>query len=126
MPSFVIDPTLPANTEAIGGGLGASRIRNQAATQLELFGFSGGVAETFASAPFGIDLNGLVTVQANLQSNLGIATKQYVDAAISTFPICSISNGGSGSAFTGTLVPGIGAYILLSAYRVQWTKASQG
>ena len=91
---------------------------------LNLFGFSGAAPVTFANAPFGIDTNNLVTVQANPISELGIATKQYADAASS--PTCSITNGGSGSAFSGTLSPAITAYVALAQYRVLWTQASQG
>jgi hypothetical protein len=121
---FTVDPTLPANTEAIGGGLGASRIRNITSWLLQMFGYSGSTAQTIISPPFGFDINNLVTVQSNPISPTGIATKQYVDAAGST--VATISNGGSGSAFTGTLVPAITAYALLAGYAVKWTQASQG
>lgn len=121
---FTVDPTLPANTEAIGGGLGASRIRNITSWLLQMFGYSGATAQTIISPPFGIDINNLVTVQSNPISPTGIATKQYVDAAGST--VATISNGGSGDAFTGTLVPAIAAYVPLASYIVKWTQASQG
>ena len=39
---------------------------------------------------------------------------------------CVITNGGSGAAFTGALLPVITAYLVGQDYRVKWTQASQG
>lgn len=85
--SFTIDPTIPANTEAIGGGLGASRIRNLAALQLQIFGYAGTAPITFTQAPFGIDANNLPTVPGAPLSSNGIANKTYVDTSIANIPV---------------------------------------
>ena len=75
-----IDPTIPANEENIGGGLGASRIRNLAAATQQMFGGAGTAPITYNIDPFIVDpLTGLSTIPGDPTANLGIASKQYVD-----------------------------------------------
>jgi len=76
---IVIDPTVPANTEA--EALGAARMRAISAALQQMFGGQGTTALAFTTPPFGIDTtSGLATVPGNPTNPLGIATKQYVDA----------------------------------------------
>src|SRR6185437_8673593 len=87
--SFSIDPTLPASGENIGGGLGASRIRNVASWLLQMFDFSGSIAETI-TPPFSMDNNGNVRVLQTLvvptpTTSGQAANKGYVDGASSSF-----------------------------------------
>ena len=119
--AFTPDPTTPANSAAVSGG--AQAIRNVTGWLLQLFGYSGTVAETFANNPFGIDANNLVTVQANPLSALGIATKQYVDSATAPNGTLVFS---SGSAWNCTLSPAIASYVARAQYTVNWPSASVG
>jgi hypothetical protein len=119
--SFSPDPTTPANSAAVSGG--AQAIRNVTGWLLQLFGYSGTVAETFANNPFGIDASNLVTVQANPVSSLGIATKQYVDSATAPNGTLVFS---SGSAWNCTLSPAIASYVARAQYTVNWPSASVG
>lgn len=96
MPPITIDPTVPQGSEA--ETLGASRIRNIATWLQQMFGGAGSTALTYALAPFTVDqVTGLVTVQGNPTTGLGIATKQYADQAGAGLPIVLT---GSGSFFT--------------------------
>jgi len=117
-----IDPTVPQNTE--NEGLGASRIRNLAGWVNALFGQSSTAAFSYPNQVFNLDSAGLPQVLANPTTALGVVPKQYVDAT--STPTATITNGGSGNAFTGTLSPAITSYVTGSLYRLTWTQASQG
>src|SRR5665213_4135053 len=99
MASFTVDPSVPQNTE--NESLGASRIRNLAGWLNAMFGQSTTAAFAYLQQPFNLDTAGLPQVLANPTTPLGIASKQYVDG--STGKSGTITNGGAGSAFTGTL-----------------------
>lgn len=85
MAAVTLDPTLPPDSET--PRLGAQRIRNLTAEVLELFGFTGTVPETVSGPPFSMDASGNITLNGQpLTVNdpttaLGVANKEYVDAA---------------------------------------------
>ena len=126
MPTTItVDPTVPQASES--PRLGYLRIQGVAAWLLQLFGFSGTAATTFANAPFGIDANNLVTVEADPQSALGIATKEYVDGGHPgpgglTNGIITVTNGGSGASYTGTTLPSFVSYPLGPIFQLLFTQ----
>src|SRR5208282_5818392 len=101
--SFLVDPTVPTPEEP--ESLGPSRIQALAAAILQLFGLSPSSSFTFPQSPFSLDPAGLPEVPSNPVDPLGIATKQYVDAAVvgSTLPRGPLLGGPT--AYTALLNP---------------------
>ena len=87
--SFTLDPTQPLNAQSPRQG--ALRIRELTARVLQVLGFDGLTDKTLTLPPFkSVDLaTGLAEVQADPTVALGIATKQYVDAASGVSGIAS-------------------------------------
>src|ERR1019366_4052937 len=80
------------------------------------------------NAPFGIDANNLVVVEADPVSALGIATKEYVDEGHAgpsgpTNGIIPVSNSGAGSAYSGTTMPAFSSYPIGPIFLLQFTQA---
>ena len=122
MASVTVDPTVPQNIE--NESLGASRIRNLAGWVNALFSQSTSAPYTYVQAPFSIDATNLPTVVSNAVSPLGIVALQQLNSAVAASGV--ITNGGSGSAFAGSVIPSITSYLKFAVYLLQWTQASQG
>lgn len=84
--AVTVDPTVPADSEALN--LGASRIRNLSNALIQLFGEPAGSPFTWGTIPFvtdgagNITFPGNVNLAANPVTGLQAATKQYVDASV--------------------------------------------
>lgn len=128
-----LNPTVPPD---VGGliSLGPSQIRAIAQYIADVFGCPVSPTATTGQA-LSITAAGVVTiiqpgatVAANPTTNLGIATKQYVDAANASaaLPYASITNGGSGNAYTGTLSPAIASYVVGALYVVVPVQTNTG
>ena len=105
--SIDINPGNPDDSES--PRLGAYRIRILTSQLLALFNKGPG-EYIFSGPPFDVDANGLITVQADPISALGIATKEYVDGGHPgpggpTNGIIPITASGGSGAYTGTTLP---------------------
>lgn len=87
--------------------------------QVTAVSVSGGITTVTFAWDSGILDSGLTDIQTtgDVNATLPMLTQMNV---------VTISNGGSGSAFTGTLAPAIRAYVTGQQYRFKWTQDSQG
>lgn len=124
----ILNPNAPANTDDIN--LGPAVIRAIAQFVADVFGVPVSPTAVTGQA-LSITAGGIVTIAqpggmvvADPTQPLGIASKQYVDAKsqAASIPAATVSNGGSGTVYSGSTSPSVAAYVANQLYILQFVQ----